>query len=107
MCHCQAMSDGLAAMRAMAEAGGRDPSEVHLVVRANLHLTEQPLGPDRFVFTGSLQEIAEDVHASRDLGATELFFDLTFTTGGATLDSLFEHMERLFEMAQSRVPAVA
>jgi alkanesulfonate monooxygenase SsuD/methylene tetrahydromethanopterin reductase-like flavin-dependent oxidoreductase (luciferase family) len=99
----QGMSDGLAGMRAMAVAAGRDPSEVNLVVRANLHLADEPLGPDRFVFTGSLDEIVHDVRASQELGAAEVFFDLTFTPQGTTRDGLFSTMERLFEAAQSTV----
>ena len=43
------MFDGV---KHMAEAAGRDPSALQMVVRANLELAEHPLGSDRMIFTG-------------------------------------------------------
>jgi hypothetical protein len=94
----------LAAMRAMATAAGRSSEDVSLLVRANLHITPESLGDERFVFTGSLREIASDVEACVDMGAAELFFDMTFTPQGSTLNGLFTYMEILLEAAR---PAVA
>ena len=75
-------------LRTMAVAAGRDPDDAALVVRANLHLTARPLGEERGIFTGSPEQIA-----------AELFFDLTFSPGIATLDGLLAGMERLRELA--------
>jgi probable F420-dependent oxidoreductase len=97
----QGMARGLAALRAMALAAGREPSAVNLVVRANVHLTDAPSGPSRPLFTGSLQEVADDVGACQELGAAELFFDLTFTPQGTTREGLFTSMERLYEATRS------
>src|SRR5579884_3786529 len=47
------------ALRTMARDAGRDPATVEVVVRANLHITEAPLGPDRWIFTGTLDQIRE------------------------------------------------
>jgi len=101
----QGMADGLAAMRAMAAAAGRDPAECKLIVRANLYMTEEELGPERFVFTGTFDQILNDVRACEDIGAAELFFDLTWTPHVTTVARLFSHMERLFE--STRLMAVA
>jgi hypothetical protein len=91
----QELSDGMAAMRAMALAAGRDPRETKLVVRANVHLTEGALGGDRFVFTGSFEEVAADVRACAEMGATEVFFDMTFTPLGTHMATLLCSMEEL------------
>lgn len=103
----QGMADGLAAMRAMAVAAGRDPAECNLVVRANLYITDEELEADRFVFTGSVDQIMHDVRACEDMGAAELFFDLTWTPQCTTVATLFSHMERLFDATRERVPAIA
>ena len=38
-------------VQAAAEAAGRDPGELELIVRANVQLAEQPLGDERMAFT--------------------------------------------------------
>ena len=44
------------------------------IVRANVEITEEPLGQDRASFTGTLEQIAGDMVATRTLGAAELLF---------------------------------
>lgn len=65
-----------AGVRDMAAGHGRDPDALRLVVRANVHLTTAPLAGDRPVFSGSLEQIADDTAATADLGADELVLDL-------------------------------
>jgi probable F420-dependent oxidoreductase len=90
---------GMAAMmdsvRKAAAAAGRDPAALKLVVRANLYITEHPIPENRFVFTGTFDQIAEDVEACRNIKADELFFDCIFANHGNSIDRLGEWMERL------------
>jgi len=94
--------DGMAQMyssiKQMAKAAGRDPSSLKMLVRAHLEIHHKPLGKERVIFTGTLDEIKEDVAACQRIGAHELFFDPTFFAGAQTLDawlSLMEQMRKL------------
>jgi len=88
--------DGMAQMfstiQQMAKTAGRDPSKLALVVRANLHVTDHPLGADRPVFAGTLEQIKEDVGRCRQIGAHELIFDVTFLA--RSQDDWLRRMER-------------
>jgi hypothetical protein len=70
-------------------------------VRANLHTTDQPIEDDRFVFTGTLEQIAEDVAATRDMGAAELAFDVTFDPGVRTADDFLAFADDLWKLVQN------
>lgn len=87
------------AMRAEALAAGRDPEELNVVVRANVYITALPLGDDRMIFRGSLSQIRSDIEAVRDLGVSELFFDLNFSPDGQQLDSFLSRMTQLHDIA--------
>jgi probable F420-dependent oxidoreductase len=91
--------DGMAqmftAIKAMAAQAGRDASALELVVRANLRITDKPLGKDRQIFTGTLDQIKEDTAACRSIGAHEVHFEPGFAQGSSTLDDWLKLMERL------------
>ncbi len=93
------MAQMFAGLRAMASGADRNPDELALVVRANLHLTEHALGEDRGIFTGSPEQIAADIAGTRALGAAELFFDLNFSPNVATLDDFLRGMEQMCQLA--------
>lgn len=78
------MKQMIANLKEMAKAAGRDPASVEVVVRANLSFTPQPLETEHWIFTGTLEEIKTDVAAVRALGASEVFFDATFSPGVRT-----------------------
>lgn len=82
-------------LQEMARAEGRDPASLELVVRANLLVTEKPLGSDRAFFTGSLDQIRNDTEACRALGAHEVFFDPTFSPGAEGIESYLTLMDKL------------
>ena len=88
----QQMFDGL---KQMARAAGRDPSGLKLIVRANLEITERPLGDQRFIFTGTLEQIREDVEGCRAIGADEIHFDPTFMPGAQQIDRWLAVMEQV------------
>lgn len=91
----------LAAIRQMAGDFGRDPERIELVVRANVELHESPLGDDRFIFAGSLDQIRGDLAGVREAGAAEVHFDPTFDPAMRTADDWSAALERWWEVAQS------
>lgn len=93
------MEQMFGSIRQMAKEAGRDPSALALVVRANLEISDKPLGKERFIFFGSLDQIKEDIQACRGIGADELFFDPTFMPGAQQLDGWLELMEQVRKLA--------
>ncbi len=85
-------------LREMAKTAGRDPMALELIVRANLHITAEPLRGDRWIFSGSLDQIKSDIDQVRALGAHELFFDPTFSPDVATADAFQACMERIRQL---------
>jgi probable F420-dependent oxidoreductase len=92
------MAPMAAQLREMAKAAGRDPMSLEVIVRANLHITPLPLGGDRWIFTGSFDQIQADIERVRAFGADELFFDPTFSPGVTTPDSFMACMERIRQL---------
>lgn len=89
------MEQMFASIKQMAKDAGRDPSKLAMVVRANLHITDKPLGADRFIFTGTLDQIREDAQACARIGAHELIYDVTFHPEARTIQGWLGMMERL------------
>src|SRR6202011_5992353 len=54
------MAEMFGSITQMAKEAGRDPSALVMVVHAVLEITEKPLGRDRMIFSGSLDQISED-----------------------------------------------
>jgi probable F420-dependent oxidoreductase len=96
----EGMAQMITGIRAMATEAGRDPEAIALVVRANVYLTEDDLPTERPIFSGSAAQVAEDIVGTRDMGASELFFDLTFSQTSATLTDLLDGMRQMYEAAQ-------
>jgi len=88
------------AIKDMCREVGRDPGELELVVRANVKISAKPLGEDRIDFQGTLEQIGADVAKARQVGATELFFDLwTAHPEVDTVDHWIMFMEQLWKIA--------
>jgi hypothetical protein len=91
----QKMFEGL---KQMAKQAGRDPSKLRLVVRANVEVGSTPRPKDGTIFTGTLEQVKEDIAGCKRIGAHELHFDPTFVPGAQTLDrwlALMEEWRRL------------
>jgi hypothetical protein len=90
--------DGMAQMfssiKKMAADAGRDPASMEMIVRANLHITEKPLGKDRHIFSGTLDQIKEDAAACREIGAHEVHFEPGFGSS-ASINDWMKLMEKL------------
>lgn len=95
---------GLAQMfegiKGMAQEAGRDPAALELIVRANVEISDAALGKERADFTGTLEQIADDVVATRKLGAAELLFDVQFSSGVEAVDDIVARMEQLRQVAR-------
>jgi probable F420-dependent oxidoreductase len=96
----EGMKGMLAQIQADARDAGRNPDAIELVVRGNVHITDQPIEADRFIFTGTLEQIGEDIAASRDAGASEVTLDVTFTPGAETADDYLRLADDLWRVAQ-------
>ncbi|MFB3094075.1 MAG: LLM class flavin-dependent oxidoreductase, partial [Dehalococcoidia bacterium] len=94
-----AMKQMMEGIKGMAQEAGRNPSEVVLVVRANILVTDEALGDDRWIFTGSSEQIKADIAATREIGAAELFFDPTFSPDGVSVEGFLSRMEMVRERA--------
>jgi aquaporin Z len=55
---------------------------------------------NRSDFTGTLEQIAEDVTAARILGAAEILIDAQFSPGVETADDIVAQMEELWRVAK-------
>ena len=89
------MEQMFGAVKQMAKEAGRDPLKLAMVVRANLHITDKPVGADRGIFAGSLDEIREDAQACAKIGAHELIYDVTFEKQAQTIEGWLKLMETL------------
>lgn len=89
------MTQMFGAVRQMAREAGRDPSSLAMVVRANLHITDKPLGADRGIFAGTLEQIREDAQECAKIEAHELIYDVTFEKQAQTIDGWLRRMETL------------
>jgi len=87
-------------IKGMAKDAGRDPSALELIVRANVEIHNTPIENDRADFTGTLEQIAEDVTIARKLGAGEIAIDAQFSPGVETAKDLVARMEGLWRIAK-------
>jgi probable F420-dependent oxidoreductase len=79
----------------LAQEAGRDPSAILMVVHAGLDVRDKPLGKDRAIFSGSLDQISDDVTACAKIGAQEVFFDPAFAPEGQSLDYWLALLDQL------------
>jgi probable F420-dependent oxidoreductase len=100
------MAEVFAGIKRTAARAGRDPAALELIVRANVELSEQPLGQDRMVFKGTPEQIASDLSATREIGATEVIMDATFDPGVRSVDDFLGRMELLLRLAETSSAAV-
>jgi probable F420-dependent oxidoreductase len=95
----EGMRQMFSAVQAMAKAAGRDPSELKMIVRANIDLMPESPGEGRWLFTGARDDIKRDIEAVRELGAAEIHFDPSFSDDGATVQGFLDTAELVRELA--------
>jgi probable F420-dependent oxidoreductase len=86
-------------IKQMAKNADRDPSTLALIVRANVEIHDVPIEKERVDFTGSLEQIADDIKATEKLGAAEMVLDAQFSPGVETGDDVIARMEDLWRVA--------
>ncbi len=91
----EGMARMFSSIKQMAQEAGRDASALQMVVRANLHVTGEPVAKDRRIFTGSLDQIREDTAACREIGAHEIHFDPGFGPHAQTIEDWLHLLEQL------------
>jgi probable F420-dependent oxidoreductase len=83
-------------LKNMVREAGRKPEDFKVVLRANLNITQEPVGKDRWMFSGILEQIGEDIAALRNLGIIdELFFDPSFSPDTRNEQDFLRHMEQV------------
>lgn len=82
-------------IKAMAAEAGRDADTLELQVRANVYLSDEPLGDDRFIFSGNIEQVIQDTIAAEGIGATELLFDVQFSPGVDSIEDYLSVMKLL------------
>jgi probable F420-dependent oxidoreductase len=93
-----AMAGMMQQAREFAKAAGRDPSTLELVVRANVEVWDKPRPKEGFIYTGTIEQIQEDIRATKAIGANEIIFDLVFSADGRSIDRYLNRMEHLRKM---------
>jgi len=83
----EGMAQMFATIQQMVKEEGRDPSLLEMIVRANLHITHDPLPEGRFIFSGTFEQVVKDVAGCKSIGAHEVVFDPTFTPNGQELST--------------------
>ncbi len=94
------IGDVWAGIQRAAVTYGRDPERLQLVVRANVHVTDVALGSERPPFTGAIHQIAGDLWATRESGATELILDVQADARDAA--EVLDLTARIVEAADAR-----
>jgi hypothetical protein len=71
------LTAGIAKMRKMTEAAGRDPGKMGIVYRVKRHGIPAPAATDgnRKLFTGTVANTIEDLAALKEIGVTAIDFD--------------------------------
>lgn len=71
------LTAGVARLRKLTEAAGRDPASVGVVYRIKRHGHAAPPASDgnRRLFTNGLDNVIADIHALREIGVTAVDFD--------------------------------
>jgi probable F420-dependent oxidoreductase len=85
-------------IRQFAEAAGRDPATLQLVVIGFVSLSESPLGEGRADFTGTLDEVRRDFESCRALGVDELIV-VPDASMGNSADQFLKNQEVLRTLA--------
>jgi probable F420-dependent oxidoreductase len=90
-----AMAGMIQQMRDMAKAAGRDAAAMEVVVRANIEIADAPRPKEGFLFTGTVEQIQDDINATKALGVSEIFFDPVFSRDGESIQRFLACMERM------------
>ena len=83
------LSQSVALLRRYAERAGRDPAELDVSIKAPLYDSGPAAGTLRRRFSGSPEQIRQDVQTYADIGVTHIIFDIR----GANLNQALERLD--------------
>lgn len=86
----------VADLRSQAREAGRDPRAITLSFRAPIKFTDGAAPRARMPFTGSRDQIVEDIRTYQRLGVSHLTFDFA----GSNVDAIVEQLHRFAEEVQ-------
>lgn len=89
----------LGEVRALAEAGGRDPGTLRFIAKNGLELTDAPLGADRASFAGSAAQIADDLAVTEAAGVHDLVLDCLLAARTTSVDAFVEQVHAVAAIA--------
>jgi alkanesulfonate monooxygenase SsuD/methylene tetrahydromethanopterin reductase-like flavin-dependent oxidoreductase (luciferase family) len=79
----------------MAKDAGRNPTELKVILRENLSITQQSMGKDRAFCSGTLEQIKEDIASVKAYGPDELILDPTFSPDTQNEQAFLRNMEAI------------
>jgi alkanesulfonate monooxygenase SsuD/methylene tetrahydromethanopterin reductase-like flavin-dependent oxidoreductase (luciferase family) len=88
------LAENLVLLRDTAEQAGRDPSKIQVSVKAPLYDAGDSSGPRRR-FSGSPDEVMQDVQTYSDVGVTHLIFDFRTAEPKQTEDRMARFAEEV------------
>jgi probable F420-dependent oxidoreductase len=88
------LAEKLVLLRQDAEKVGRDPASLQVSVKAPLYDSSDTSGPRRR-FTGSPDEVRQDVQTYADVGVTHLIFDFRVESANETNDRMAKFAEEV------------
>ncbi len=88
------LAENLVLLRSDAEKVGRDPSTIQVSVKAPLYDANAHSGPRRR-FTGTPDEVRQDVQTYADVGVTHLIFDFRADSASQTEDRMAQFAEEV------------
>ena len=92
------LAENLVMLRRYAEQAGRDPSKIQVSVKAPLYDSGDSGGPRRR-FSGSADEVRQDVQTYSDVGVTHLIFDFRTADPNQTEDRMAQFAEEVMPVA--------
>jgi probable F420-dependent oxidoreductase len=87
-------------VRERATAHGRDASRMELIVVGNVTLADHPLSAGRVPFTGTLDQVIEDIFAASAAGADEVIIDLNLQPGFTSVGQVLETAQEIQELVK-------
>jgi probable F420-dependent oxidoreductase len=94
-----AVKQMFAAVQAAATAAGRDAASLELVYRMNSRVTAEPVSGQRATGVGTPEQIREDIKALREVGVSEILFDVFVPPDESPLSYRLEKLDQFWKLA--------
>jgi probable F420-dependent oxidoreductase len=87
-------------MRTFAAEAGRDPSELSIVLRTSIHLSDKDNDENRRLLQGTAQQVQADLEALAEVGVNEIISGIGIlgTSDGLTIDGYLGRMEQISQL---------